>query len=109
MTIYVDYDRTIHDNNNRPDGKKLGKPILGAKESLQQLKDEGHEIVVFTVRAKEDTRFLEDWFRYFGIPYDSITNIKGAADFYIDDKAIHFDNWEDTLNKIKEQHDCTNG
>jgi predicted phosphatase len=38
--------------------------------------------------------------KYYEMPYHEITNVKPTASYYIDDKAIHFDNWTKVLKKV---------
>lgn len=75
-------------------------PVPGALELLEELHENGHEIVIYTARgmdthkgnvAKVLTDYamltlkqLESW----GFPYDEIYFGKPSADIYIDDKAV---------------------
>ena len=97
MKIAIDFDGVIHDHLHPKPGRRMGSPIIGAKEALEQFRNRGDEIVIFTARAKNetDTKVVHDWMIYYSIPFDQITNIKQACDVYIDDKAIHFTKWED--------------
>lgn len=76
-------------------GYKMGVPMLGAKEFMLLFHEAGHTLVVFTVRANtpRSSKAVADWLEYFGIPYDQITNEKGNADIYVDDKGYRFDTW----------------
>lgn len=97
MKIAIDFDGVIHDYMNPKAGRRMGEPIVGAKEALTKMRADGHEIIIFTVRAKNDadTKVVHDWMIYYSIPFDTITNIKQACDVYIDDKAIRFTSWGD--------------
>ena len=70
-----------------------------------------YDIVVFTAKAKSDRPLVDgktgaeliwDWLgKYNLIPYIKlVTAEKPRAVAYIDDKAIHFTNWEQTLKEI---------
>ena len=96
MILSIDFDRTIHDIDHPI--KKMGPPIEGAREALQGFHSEGHKIIIFSCRR--DSKVIADWIEYFQIPYDDITNIKPHCDFYIDDNAIRFINWKDTISII---------
>ena len=105
MILCIDFDGVIHDYAHPKPGRKMGEPIAGAKESLELLKQKGHEIIIFTVKADSERgiQIVREWMEYYQIPFDSITNIKQNADYYIDDKAIRFEgNWDETNNKIIE-------
>ncbi|MDQ3816100.1 MAG: hypothetical protein M3362_00230 [Acidobacteriota bacterium] len=99
----IDFDGTIHDVNNPVPGRKMGPPIEEAKEALTQLKTEGHKLIIHTIWATDEKNIktIQDWFTYWEIPFDEITNIKPQADYYIDDKAIKFIDWPSTLKSIK--------
>lgn len=109
MTIAIDFDGTIHDWNNPKPGMRMGPPMPGAKDALQSFKASGHTIYIFTVRGGADGRqHVEEWLRYYDIPFDWVTNVKIPADWYIDDRAIHFTNWrEATLRTLTNNPELT--
>jgi phosphoglycolate phosphatase-like HAD superfamily hydrolase len=102
MILAIDYDGVIHDRANPVEGRKLGPPLPGAVEALDDLHAAGHTIIVHTLMATtpSGTRVVEDWLDYYGIEHHGVTAIKPAADFYIDDKAIRHTSWPDTLQQI---------
>jgi capsule biosynthesis phosphatase len=81
-------------------------PKPGAFETLTKLKNDGHYIILYTARCMERYQsnlgkinakqglILYDWLDKYKIPYDEIYFGKPSADFYIDDKAIKFTEWE---------------
>lgn len=97
--IAVDFDGVIHDPFHRQKGYKMGIPIPGAVEAVQQLYEAGNEIIVFTVRARnvDNIEHIAKWLDYFLIPYHYITALKPDADVFIDNKAISFSSWDKTL------------
>lgn len=102
MILAIDFDGVIHDFKHPIKGRRMGAPILGTKEALQDFKKRGHTIIVHTVWGDEKgQKTIGDFMKYYGIPYDSITNIKPQADFYIDDKAIRFQDWDSMMSYIK--------
>jgi hypothetical protein len=104
LRLAIDFDDVIHDPRNVKPGYKMGVPILGAKEAVGRLKNDGAIIVIHSLWANTDQKrkAISEWCRYFEIPYDFITNIKPDADVYLDDKAIRFYDWEQALKDIKE-------
>lgn len=77
-------------------GRRMGAPIKGAKEALTFFKARGDTVIVFSIWGDDKGRHtIAHWMHYYRIPYDEITNIKPAADWYIDDRAIHFTSWEE--------------
>jgi hypothetical protein len=92
-------------------------PLPGAVEFAQEAKRQGWTIVIFTSRMSPTWWLAEGWnlkdslntqltavkerLERHGIPYDRITCEKVPASFYIDDKAIRFeDNWAELREKI---------
>ena len=72
----------------------------------------GFEIVIFTTRASDNHNFspsnteliadLKRWLKEYDIYYDQITAEKLGAVAYIDDKAIRFQNWNQSLNDLNQ-------
>lgn len=96
--IAIDFDKTIHDADNPIEGRSMGGPMEGAKEAIKKL-SHNYRIVIHTVRG--DSEHVHDWFKFYKIRYDEITNIKPKADYYLDDKGLKFTNWEQALKDIK--------
>lgn len=102
MIIAVDFDGVIHDYKNPIEGRRMGAPIEGTQEALVALKDDGHEIIVFCLWGHEaGQETIRKFMEYYQLPYDSITNIKPKADYYIDDRAIKFINWKDAFKEMQ--------
>jgi len=102
LILAVDFDDTISTNNQWP---RAGPPKAGVKEALERLIPK-YEIIIYTCRLNaesEDKPFhlseIKNFLEKHKIPYDQIDlGLKGKifADFYIDDKAIAFeDNWDE--------------
>lgn len=108
-TIAVDFDGVIHKYSaGWHDGSIYDSAVERAFSSLIKLQ-ENYEVVIFTTRKDHDairnwmlreikfeiiskaiaTKFIEEI---------KITNEKPLAFAYIDDRAIRFINWKDTLN-----------
>lgn len=77
----------------------MGPPMLGAKEALERLKQEGHTILIHSCNR---ANVIAEWMAYFNITYSSIWcgTGKPVADVYIDDKGLKFESWQQTLTKI---------
>ena len=114
----IDLDLTIHKySKGYQDGEIYDDAFKGAKETIDWLRRQGYEIVIFTTRASEENakelggdhqeqiKKVGKWLKDKGIYFDKITAEKLAADFYIDDKAIHIPNgnWKTVLNVIKKR------
>lgn len=109
--VAVDFDGTIAHYDGWQGPGIFGDPIAGCKEALEDLKQRGYRIVVFTTRGVD----LEDVRRYLvghDIPFDEVNeNCSGTpdnlshrkviADVYIDDRAMHFDgSWKGIPDKV---------
>ena len=112
--ISIDFDGVIHHHLGVGDGTVSGGIIPGAREALQLL-SEKYRIIIFTAKAKPDrplvngktgTELVWEWLERQGVAQyvHSITSEKPRAVCYIDDKAIRFDNWTQTLNMVKDLH-----
>lgn len=89
--IAIDFDGTIMNPRDIPEGKKMGNPMPGCKEQLKEYKRQGHTIVVHSVRGSSP-QHLKDWLHFYGIPFDRI-EAKFPADVYIDDRGRQFTDW----------------
>ena len=100
QTIMIDLDGVLnnytkYDENSIPEIKK------GAKEFLEKLyKSEKYELVLFTTRnTLQAVKWLEE--NKIDKFFSNVTNTKGPAVIYIDDRALKFDgNYDKTLEEI---------
>ena len=104
MILAVDFDDTIHDRSHIAPGRRMGTPMPGAISALNRLVAEGHVIIIFTGRDVQHPaayKAVEDWLNFFHVPFSGITNIKSPKyDLFIDNRAIHFDSWPQTMAKL---------
>lgn len=100
--LAIDFDGVIHDISlaNHPE---FGPPILDAQPTILKLKRLQNRIIILSARAStpESKQLIANWLDANKIPYDVLTNVKPVADYYIDDKAVKFNNWSDLQNEIK--------
>ena len=97
-TIAIDFDGVLHRYQGYRNGFIDG-PIKGAREAVDLLLAEGHEVVIFTTRDKV---LVEAWLeRYsFARPLE-VTNIKRPFWLILDDRAMNFDgHWEGVVERI---------
>lgn len=96
MYICVDFDGTCVTH----DFPKVGKDI-GSQKVLKRLIENGHKLVLFTMRSNQEENYLTDavnWFKENEIPLYGInrnpdqdewtTSPKAWGDLYIDDAAL---------------------
>ena len=110
--ISIDFDGVIHKNSKGfHDGTIYDDPIPGTKESLEFL-SKNFTIVISTCKAiperplingKTGTELIWEWLKKYDLDQyiSDVTDKKIRASFYIDDKGIKFENWEQTLNDMK--------
>lgn len=115
--ICVDFDGTLCDH----EFPGIGAPKAGAKEALAMFRRLGYHVMIWSCRTsgyftKEfgygeeagteriTARNMVAWLLARGIEFDSVddgTKGKPWADFYIDDRGIHFaDNWSEIAGRI---------
>lgn len=116
LTIAIDFDGTLCIGNNFP---LIGEPRLWLIEIVRKLKQDGHKLILWTCRENhggayyENKNYLDEavaWCSSHGIEFDAVNqnineakypNVKFcrkiACDWYIDDKAIIFNDTNETL------------
>jgi len=103
LTIMVDLDGVIC-TEERVFDRPLAEPIAGAREALRELKQAGHTIVVYTARGWAEYRYTKKWLDDHGIVYDAIHMGKPIAHVWIDDRAIAFHDWKQTLQELRARY-----
>lgn len=93
LVIALDFDGTCVTH----DFPKVGKSI-GAEEVLKRLVNDGHKLILFTMRSDEGLADAVNWFMSHNIPLYGIqtnpsqhtwtTSPKAYANVYIDDAAL---------------------
>tara|TARA_R110001583_G_scaffold3112_1_gene20556 strand:+ start:96 stop:479 length:384 start_codon:yes stop_codon:yes gene_type:complete len=110
-TLAIDFDGVIHDHNlGFHDGTVYGNPIPGAIEAIKKLSKK-YKIVIFTCKAnpkrplikgKTGPELIWEWLEKYDLKscVKDVTYDKINALYYIDDKAISFNNWDSTLKHL---------
>lgn len=109
--IAVDFDGVIHTfDKGWHDGTCYGDPLPGSLDAIKELA-KTYDVVVYTAKVKTDRplvggktgrELVQDWLTTHGFsPFiKEVTSDKPRAEYYIDDKAVKFENWESTLREI---------
>ncbi len=112
LTLAIDFDGVIHKNSKGfHDGTMYDEPISGTKEALKTL-SKTYTLVIYTCKAiperplingKTGIELIWEWLKKYNMDkyISEITGVKPIALFYIDDKAIRFNNWEETMSEIE--------
>jgi hypothetical protein len=117
--VCVDFDGVIHRYRyGWSDGTIYDKPVSGCLSTMEELQDHFDEVVIFSTRAfdktingvlqKNQIEEMREWLAYYNVPYSRIaTEGKPIADYYIDDNAIRFESWNQTIADIAEHEGFT--
>ena len=100
MQLIIDIDGTIC-TEEKTFSRSMAKPIIGAKNTLDKLKAEGHTLILYSARSWNEYEMTIKWLNDNKIPYDQVILGKPIGDYWIDDRAIKFTTWSDVLKKIK--------
>lgn len=111
QVIAIDFDGFIHSFElGFHDGTIYGTPIPGSIESIKKISKK-YKIVIYTAKAKKDRPLINgktgielvwEWLKKYDIDQyvQEVTAEKPRAICYIDDKAIRFIDWNQTLNDL---------
>jgi hypothetical protein len=99
VLIALDFDDVLMGPARLEAGYKMGRPLPGALEGVRALIGRGHTVVVHTVRG-DRPEHVQEWLAYFDFPPLPVTNIKPRADVYVDNRAIRFLDWDQTLTAL---------
>ena len=106
MRIVIDLDGTICPTKKDNQSYDELIPYRGAKEKIDQLKADGHYIIIQTARnmatqesnlgrvVKNIGKITLDWLEKHSILYDEIYFGKPNGNVYIDDRALRFNSWD---------------
>lgn len=111
--IALDFDGVIHKNSKGfHDGTIYDDPIEGSIESIRDLHKKGFKLIIFTCKGRTDRPLIDnktgidliwEWLKKHNIE-KCITDVvweKPWALIYVDDKAYKFENWNETVQTIK--------
>jgi phosphoheptose isomerase len=113
INIGVDFDKVIHKcTKGYFDGTIYDDPVEGAYQALQELSSK-YTVIVYTCKAKPDrglvngktgTQLVWDWLEKHDMSkfVSKVTAEKPRAVAYIDDKAVQFNSWSETIPLLKE-------
>jgi len=99
MKLIIDLDGTIC-SEEKQFSRALASVNAGAREALQRLKGLGHTIIIYSARTWAEYEVTEAWLRSNGIPYDQLILGKPQGDYWIDDRALTYGDWDSILAKL---------
>jgi hypothetical protein len=111
--IALDFDGVIHDDSSGfHDGTIYGNPIDGTKMALEFLSSK-YKLVIYSCKSNPDrplvndktgTELIWEWLENWNLR-QYISDVvwgKPNAFIYIDDKGFRFNDWQTTLEYLKE-------
>ena len=99
MKIIVDLDGTVC-TEEKQFSRSLAKVNPGAREALNLLKEKGYILIIYSARTWAEYELTIDWLKRNEIPFDQLILGKPQGDYWIDDRAIKYNNWETILKEI---------
>lgn len=99
MRLIIDLDGTIC-SEEKTYSRTLAKPKLKAVSSLRALKKKKYTLIIYSARSWNEYEMTYDWLIKNKVPFDQLILGKPIGDYWIDDRAIKFDNWDTVIKKI---------
>ena len=109
--LAIDFDGVIHKSSKSfHDGTIYDDPVDGVEEALKKLSKD-YILIIYTCKAnperplvngKTGIELIWEWLKKYNFDkyIEEVTYNKPNAKYYIDDKGIGFDNWNNVLEKI---------
>ena len=99
MKLIIDLDGTIC-SEEKQFSRALAQVNVGAKEPLQKLKGLGHTVIIYSARTWAEYEVTVAWLEANEIPYDQLILGKPQGDFWIDDRALRYHDWETIMSTL---------
>lgn len=102
-TLVVDLDGVICEE--RPTFERaLAKPLPAAVIAMCNFHKLGYTIIIYTGRGWAEYNMTRDWLNRNCIPFDQLIMGKPIGDYWIDDRAIEFESWEQVWNRLRDNN-----
>lgn len=99
MKLVIDLDGTIC-SEEKQFSRAMAVPIEGAINALKMMKARGYTIIIYSARTWAEYEMTVDWLGRHGATYDQLVLGKPQGDYWIDDRALQFTNWETIMEKV---------
>lgn len=96
MQLIIDLDGTIC-TEEKQFSRALARPMPGAVKAMQQLKESGHTLIIYSARTWAEYELTVDWLKKHEVVYDQLILGKPQGDYWIDDRAVRHSDWSETL------------
>ena len=103
MLIATDFDGVIRDAQGYPRSEEFwaDPPVKDAIKAINQIIAHGHKVYILTARTKKWHAQIASYCERHGMMPVEVTNVKkDKTQLIIDDRAIRFTNWMDTVKYI---------
>lgn len=101
QTVVFGFDGVIHSYTSGWKGVTVipDPPVPGIREAIQSIREAGYEVIVVSTRGAtaEGIAAIQSYLDAHGIQVDGVQKEKPPAIVYIDDRAICFDGYPETL------------
>ena len=100
-SIALDFDGVIHSYKSGWTGDvPKDPPMEGVREAMEKLIKDGWVLKILSTRKKEN---IEKYLKEHDLDQfiSGVYNTKIPAQIYLDDRGVHFSNWNDALQDIK--------
>ena len=99
MRLVIDIDGVIAKTRKDFDFEN-SEVMENATESVNKFFNEGHFIIFHTARPRCDYTKTVMWLIEKGFKFHQLVMDKPLGDVYIDDRAFHFENWDETIRRL---------
>ena len=99
MRLIIDLDGTIC-SEEKTYSRSLAKLKPDALATIKALKKKNFTIIIYSARSWSEYEMTYDWLKKNKIPFDQLVLGKPIGDYWIDDRAIKFNNWEKIYKKF---------
>jgi len=102
MRLIIDMDGTIC-TEEKTYSRCLAKPKEDVVESINKLYDDGHTIIIYSARTWMEYEMTVAWLKNYGVKFHQLIMGKPIGDYWIDDRAIKFENWAEVMSQISDK------
>lgn len=85
--------------------RSLARPLPGAVENINKLFYAGHTIIIYSARSWSEYAMTKKWLDDNNFHYEQLLLGKVGYDYWIDDRALQFTNWDDIITKLNKPKD----
>ncbi len=100
MQIVIDVDGTIC-TEEKTYSRSMAKVIKDAVESVNNLYDDGHTIILYSARSWQEYEMTEDWLKRHNFRYHQLVMGKPIGEVWIDDRAVRFTTWSEVNRELR--------